>query len=676
MKPLHQYKDIYNPYSTNVDWEQSSLYEEDKITQNVNPVDRELADIEAEKGEIILKPDMSGIYEIKGNRHHKGGTPIKAAPNSFIFSDFKDLAIDKDTQELLKLKKGGSIGKQKNTPAEVLRRNVDIKHYNKLINNLEDDKKDVIAKRSSELMLSKYQQILGRVAFAQEEQKQFQDGVPEFSSDTAPVMDDELQEEMNEQEQYEGGGSVGNPYLPKAQRGWSRYAPAKQVGDAAKTTPNGQVVTTNTVNQIDPNLPSWFTLWTASNTQAGQTSPTGQPTVYNPAKGNQLYDDYKYWKDVAGRDFKSPEDYQSFVYSTLEQTGNTQGINEMWRNYGHTAYSATQDINGFSDGIFGARSAYLASQRPTQKPNYTITKSQPEPDPSTLKVGDLPNKEILPYDPNVKRTKEMIVDEAWLALEALKVKKYDPYRKQIKSPLVDLNNYDPQNAINRITGAANQAYRSTRGLNPYQAQATINEVYGKTLSGVADVQGQYDEKNIVVENQQNISNNQIQRGDLQTNVNFDSQYYDQSVLSNQRFDTAKSFAWNAARSLRNSNQMQLDQLYNTLAQQPIAGSTPVLDENGNQVIRNGKPLFQSQPLYDVIPGTIRTRLTGAGNIFNESNASSMLDLENKYNLLLEKSISGTLTKEQAIALNSMTRLLSAKKTQRGYKKGGFVNPYQ
>ncbi len=319
----------------------------------------------------------------------------------------------------------------------------------------------------------------------------------------------------------------------------------------------------------------------------------------------------------------------------------------------------------------------------TKQPNkFNIKITNPGTEPWTPPVAGVPaptvgnpfTKEVLPYEPDVRRTKEMIVDEAWVGLEALKVKKYDPYRKQIKSPLVDLQNYDPQNAINRITGAANQAYRATRGLNPYQAQATINEVYGKTISGIADVQGQYDERNIGVENQQNISNNQIQRGDLQANINFDSQYYDQSVLSNQRFDSAKSVAWNQFRSLRNANQMQLDSLYNVLAQQPIAGSTPVLDENGNQVMRNGKPLFQSQPLYDVVPGTIRTHLTGAGNIFNENTANNTLDLENQYNQIMKKILAGSSTKEDAVALNSVTRLLAAKK-KGSYKKGGFVNPY-
>lgn len=648
MKPLHQYSEIYNPYAAKYDKEHASLYQEDKITKNVNPIDRELADIEAEKGEIILKPDMSGIYEIKGKRHTKGGTPIKAAPNSFIFSDFKDLAIDKETQELLKLKKGGSVGKQKNTPAEVLKRNLDIEHYNKLINNLSDDNKDVIAKRSSELMLAKYQQILGRVAFAQEEQKQFEDGVPPFSSDTAPVMQDELQENMDEQEQYEGGGNVGgNPFLPKAQRG--------------KITANNTKVVT------DKSFNDWG-LW------KGDQLPTFE-NIYGETNAANKIDNLDVLASSLG--YNGPKNNKNFQQWLYDSSPENKAIIDKW----HDNYSEGPNA-GMFDGKIGIRWQNALKELTKKVPTPTVRITPPAavpfvPGTSTPTVGNPFTRETLPYEPNVRRTKEMIVDESWAALEALKVKKYDPYRKQIKSPLVDLNNYDPQNAINKITGAANQAYRATRGLNPYQAQASINEVYGKTISGIADVQGQYDERNISVENQQNMTNNQSQKADLQANVNFDSQYYDQSVLSNQRFDNAKSIAWNQFRSLRNSNQMQLDQLYNVLAQQPIAGSTPVLDNKGNQVMRNGKPLFQSQPLYDVAPGTIRTHLTGAGSIFNENTTNNILDLENQYNQIMKKILSGTSTKEDAIALNSVTRILAARRRgQQPMKKGGFVNPYE
>lgn len=80
MKPLHQFKNIYNPYKGDYGKDQKSLKGPDEINDSVKPIDREDANIEAEKDEIILKPDLSGIYKIGGKSHSKGGTPLLADP--------------------------------------------------------------------------------------------------------------------------------------------------------------------------------------------------------------------------------------------------------------------------------------------------------------------------------------------------------------------------------------------------------------------------------------------------------------------------------------------------------------------------------------------------------------------------------------------------------------------
>src|ERR1700761_4772979 len=59
----------------------------DDVTTSIEPVDRENANVEAEKGEMLVKGDMSGLYKIKGKKHSEGGTPIMAKGGSFIFSD-------------------------------------------------------------------------------------------------------------------------------------------------------------------------------------------------------------------------------------------------------------------------------------------------------------------------------------------------------------------------------------------------------------------------------------------------------------------------------------------------------------------------------------------------------------------------------------------------------------
>ena len=657
MKPLHQFKNIYNPYSLNVGNEQPSLHEEAAITDAVKPVDRDIADIEAEKDEIILKPDLSGIYKIKGKRHSQGGSPIKAEAGSFIFSDFKNLAISKKDQELMELKKGGPVGKQKNTPAEVVQRNVDIKHYNRLINHLSDINKDEITKRTSTLMLEKYKDTLGRVAYLQEEKKQFESGIPDFAQNTAPAIHPELEFNIDKQEQYKTGGMV-NPYLETMQAG---------------------------------GRPNWLKMWTKSNTPAGRRSITGEDTVYNTTKGNEIYDNYDYWKTVnRNQDFQGPKEYQQFVYDQINSK-KPLSINDMWDKFGSTNLglsNPTDNDLGFADGFFGARTAGLTGLRLPENlpllqperhlPSLTLrTRQMPGPVPDTLNP-DSPQGTYLPYQPNVQRTVPMLTDEMWAGVDAASVKKYNPYRQQVKSQLVDFERYNPQTAVNRTLQASNSAYNATRGMNPYQAAATINEVHGKSLESVAQIQGQYDERNVGQANQQNQSNVAIQNKDLGDNIAFDKKYYDEQTLSNQRFDNAKTYAWGQFRDTRNRNRESLDSLYNLLSQQPIAGSKQLIDRNGKPILgKDGKPMFQDMPLYDLIPGTIKTRYTGVGNILNAQGSISnggaiqqeINDLRQQIRNELNPQMRYTLLKEYEILNKQLTA------SQKIRKKGGTINPY-
>lgn len=175
------------------------------------------ANVEVEGGEVVLQPDLSALFNASGKKHSKGGVDVYLKPNAFVFSDFKDLAFDKKDHDLMELKKGGNFNKQNNTPAKVLKRNVDVKHYNTLVNNLSDVKVDSLAKKSSALMLEKYINTLGNIAYTQEKKKNFPSGIPFFSEGTAPVYADNIKEEIMESKQYaKYGGKID---LPKAQTG-------------------------------------------------------------------------------------------------------------------------------------------------------------------------------------------------------------------------------------------------------------------------------------------------------------------------------------------------------------------------------------------------------------------------------------------------------------------------
>ncbi len=76
------------------------------FTNYVNPVPREEANIEAEKGETMITPmgdngltkSIPKTYIIKGKKHSKGGTPLNVPDDTFLFSDYlknKDEEIHK-----------------------------------------------------------------------------------------------------------------------------------------------------------------------------------------------------------------------------------------------------------------------------------------------------------------------------------------------------------------------------------------------------------------------------------------------------------------------------------------------------------------------------------------------------------------------------------------------------
>lgn len=174
------------------------------------------SNVEIEGKEIVLQPDMSALFKAVGKKHSGGGMDVYLQPDSFIFSNDKSLAFDEKDHKLFEFKKGGSFKPAKNTPAEVLKRNVDVKHYNTLVSNIKDPRKDDLAKKSSALMLQKYIDSLGSIAYLQEAKKDFPQDVPDFAKGSAPVYSTDTKNAIMESKQFSKyGGKVENLYAQK-----------------------------------------------------------------------------------------------------------------------------------------------------------------------------------------------------------------------------------------------------------------------------------------------------------------------------------------------------------------------------------------------------------------------------------------------------------------------------
>lgn len=334
------------------------------------------ANVEIEKDEVVLTPDLSALFLARGKKHSGGGIEVNLKPDSFIFSNDKSLAFTEKDHDLYEFKKGGSFAKKKNTPARVLRRIVDLEHYNRLTANLEDPQKDELAKKSSARMLEKYISNIGTLAYAQEAKKDFPDGIPEFALGTAPVYKAEVKDDIMSNKQFaKYGGTITNPYMPTYQRGgtWSGVAgntggitPEDLAGIEALTSGAGNIAaalakrkavprvpgTVSGVNQVVNGYPMWLKAWRDPKTEAGRITSTGQPSVYE-GTDEQLRKDYDYWKGIAGKDFGNPAELQKFVYD-YHLKNDPNSVAEMWSKWGQTNGQGDNPILN-SENIYNTR---------------------------------------------------------------------------------------------------------------------------------------------------------------------------------------------------------------------------------------------------------------------------------------------------------------------------------
>ena len=189
-----------------LDLSQSSRYEDmtdnpyDSVSNTIQPVDREDANIEAEAGETAYgsfgKNGQKQHMKIGGKKHSQGGTPLNVPEGTFIYSDTKKLRI------------GGSVlsnfgkspdTKQKYTPAQ-LAKQYDVNKYRAI---LDDPYADKLSKETAGMMVENFEKKLGGLALLQESMKGFPQGIPDIAMSVLPQG---MGEQMAEMGGYYGNG--------------------------------------------------------------------------------------------------------------------------------------------------------------------------------------------------------------------------------------------------------------------------------------------------------------------------------------------------------------------------------------------------------------------------------------------------------------------------------------
>ena len=167
------------------DYSDSLANKQTQVRDTLQPVPRNIANLEAEKGEYayggISGDTIPDNFKIGGKRHSKGGTPLDLPEGSFIFSDTASMKI-KDPSVLkmfdLKPKKGGY------TPADIAKK-YDINSYKKL---LYDPNTDELTRKTATIMIKNYIMKLGYLSIVQEAMKGFPQGMPEVAKPVLETM--------------------------------------------------------------------------------------------------------------------------------------------------------------------------------------------------------------------------------------------------------------------------------------------------------------------------------------------------------------------------------------------------------------------------------------------------------------------------------------------------------
>lgn len=507
------------------------------------------SNVEVEKDEIIFKPDFSALFNVKGKTHKGGGVDVLLENNSFVFSDDKSLAFTELNHKMMELKKGGSFKAAVNTPADVLKRNIDPKHYNKLIANIEDPKKDDIAKNSSMKMLEKYMQTLGNIAFIQEQKKGFPDGLPTFAENTAPVYDDDLKEEVMEQKQYaKYGGNI------KAQKGKLLTMPQMDSARRAANYWHGKSknpndywanwdgVSDEVFNEFQRLTPYQnYSLDPTANIKSDPYPDINQPFEFNQKwyirKNKELVEVKKPTKTSMSESKFNPAN----PYLNRNTAPSVESIPVVA--VPPAATQAATTSGNAAPGVSGVAQLPKVSGVLPLAEKITYTPKTPD------KITPL-NRPIVPdinvNGDGVKRADWQFTpwqkeNQAYNLWKWASAKRYMPYRSHLNPSYVDPALVNPEQTIGDMKGAFNANLQGINSLSPILRNAQAADSYGQVLNQMPQVRSQYDNQNAGITNQFRQYNNQIANQARQTNMVNDQNYYKETVVGQQNFDNLRSY---------------------------------------------------------------------------------------------------------------------------------------
>lgn len=521
------------PHPNLIDVRDGSLEELPKISTKIKPIDRDKANSELEKGEVVLDPDTGALHKVLGKPHSKGGTPTLLKDDSFIFSNFKNLAIKKDEKELFEFKIGGKYKPLNNTPSKVLEKEVDFEHHNKMIDILANEKKYTKQTvNSAKLMMLKNLEKVGQIAFLQESKKEHD--IPAFAVQTAPIYSKQTDDQINQSMQYmqSGGKKLTEEEIALAEQNYLK------------------------------DIKGWnFRFKTGSKSYYDRPSSN----ITYPKMTNQQW--LEYLKN------ETPE--------------------QKTRRKSREAQQNLSNKFGFTKENIDAPLPRTAKFPYTyyEPPKFNIK----SPDfNNIIKLGNSPGNPTGITDPTNHDTKLTPWQKINIGIpfyRALNVKTQYPLRQHQESVIPQLENINVQPQLDNNNQAYFNAASLTKGINPSQSSAIAQQLFGNRLSANNQAIGNVQQANVATQNQQKMLAAASLNQDAGQNRLFDKQYYDQTqvAIKNTR-DLKEAYTDQGINNLNSAitKKLGFDSWLNT--QEQFRGKPTYIDENGVQHYE-GKPLY-------------------------------------------------------------------------------------
>lgn len=566
-----------------------------RVSSTIQPVPRDEANVEVEKGEVITG-DLNGDGMVEsvvagGKRHSQGGTPLNLPDDTFVYSDTASMRI-KDPEVLQKFgKKSGSY-----TPAE-LAKQYDVQKYRKI---LQDPNSDAIDKRTAELMLRNYNMKLGGLALAQESKKGFPQGIPNIAE---PYM--------------EANKISPEDIMPDYERRFNEEAEEVDYEEMPMEMPSGEPIAMSEemVEQMSPsefayggNIPyaqDGVEIKRASPPYSEKEAYTGtgvkklneyralyglSPIPENSSKEKIKAASGELQSSIIKKNPKLVVDYMvkgshkpnNKLASTLKQKGYAQTNEGVQKALAAGDLTTDEIQRDYKDEQWWYRAVRAEKKGDLSKEEYEAKIKEEgaiEQDGKYYFRDDTNPDLYYYYDPVTKETKQTTVEEvkketpvkrpdlqqldvppqpgiaaaAWTApdlrnyfgayKDKYSLKKYFPWAAPVdlEEPLPTY--YDP---TRELAAQSEQVNMITQGLGqftgPQAMSSRASQVQGTGAKQAADTLARYNNLNVGLSNQFEQLQTNIRNQERSMNQGIAKELYDKNVITNQSFDNAKRAA--------------------------------------------------------------------------------------------------------------------------------------